>query len=351
MAKFTNKNIEFKDGQKAVFGDNDDSFIYWDGDQLVITTVTSGVTPVSDQHLTTKQYVDDLINTTSGTLQDEIDDVNTAIGSLDHGSDLAGLGDDDHTQYLLASDATDRTTFASNWTDLTDGGDTTLHDHDGISENTAARHARSHAVTSSSDHTAGNWKLLYSNGSGVVTELTLGPPNTVLKSNSATSAPTFTASKALPIELSTDTTPQLGGNLDLNSYNLVLTPSPGTNQRVNGVTASMTVGENVAFGNLLYMKSDGKLWKASASAFTTVPCIAMAAASITADAAGTVLLSGFARDDAWAWTVGRPVLVSTTAGTPSHTVPSSTGQQVQRVGIATHADRMYFNPDLTVVVA
>ncbi|MEA2036711.1 MAG: hypothetical protein U9O94_04345 [Nanoarchaeota archaeon] len=41
-----------------------------------------------------------------------------------------------------------------NATDLTDGGDTTLHDHDGISENTAARHAESHTVASHSDTTA-----------------------------------------------------------------------------------------------------------------------------------------------------------------------------------------------------
>jgi len=31
---------------------------------------------------------------------------------------------------------------AAQHTDLTDGGDTTLHDHDGISENTAARHTQ-----------------------------------------------------------------------------------------------------------------------------------------------------------------------------------------------------------------
>lgn len=48
---------------------------------------------------------------------------------IDHGS-LTGLADDDHTQYLLASAATDRATFATNWTDLTDSGATTLHKHD-----------------------------------------------------------------------------------------------------------------------------------------------------------------------------------------------------------------------------
>ena len=35
-------------------------------------------------------------------------------------------------------------------------------------------HDRSHAITSSSDHTATAWRAFYSNGSGVVTELTLG---------------------------------------------------------------------------------------------------------------------------------------------------------------------------------
>ena len=65
----------------------------------------------------------------------------TASAAADHGN-LAGLSDDDHAQYLLASDATDRATFAAGWTDLTDGGDTTAHDHDGISENTSARHTQ-----------------------------------------------------------------------------------------------------------------------------------------------------------------------------------------------------------------
>jgi len=63
-----------------------------------------------------------------------------AAGVSDHGA-LAGLSDDDHAQYLLASDATDRATFAANWTDLTDGGDTTLHDHaDAAGRDTTAIH-------------------------------------------------------------------------------------------------------------------------------------------------------------------------------------------------------------------
>lgn len=52
-------------------------------------------------------------------------------------------------------------------------------------------HDRSHAMTSTSDHTAGNWKVFHSNGSGQLVELALGADGTYLKSNGASAAPTF----------------------------------------------------------------------------------------------------------------------------------------------------------------
>lgn len=58
---------------------------------------------------------------------------------------------------------------------------------------TGPTHDRSHAITSTSDHTAGNWKVIYTNGSGQVVELALGAANTVLQSNGASAAPTFAA--------------------------------------------------------------------------------------------------------------------------------------------------------------
>ena len=84
MAKFTSKSIEFLDYQKAIFGTNDDSAIYWDGtlSDMRITTTISGVYPVQDYHLTTKQYVDDQI----GGIDEFIEMVDTPssyIGSED----------------------------------------------------------------------------------------------------------------------------------------------------------------------------------------------------------------------------------------------------------------------------
>jgi hypothetical protein len=52
-------------------------------------------------------------------------------------------------------------------------------------------HNRSHAITGSSDHTAGSNKIFYCDNSSVITELALGASNTYLKSQGATSAPVF----------------------------------------------------------------------------------------------------------------------------------------------------------------
>ncbi|HLF79660.1 MAG TPA: hypothetical protein VJB57_19435 [Dehalococcoidia bacterium] len=57
----------------------------------------------------------------------------------------------------------------------------------------SAHHTRLHAVTDVSDHSASNWKLLYTNGSGQVIELSLGAAATFLRSAGASSAPTMSA--------------------------------------------------------------------------------------------------------------------------------------------------------------
>jgi hypothetical protein len=64
-------------------------------------------------------------------------------------------------------------------------------DYAAVGHTHAQLHDRSHAITSTSDHTAGNWKVFHSNGSGQVVELALGADGTYLKSNGASAAPTF----------------------------------------------------------------------------------------------------------------------------------------------------------------
>jgi hypothetical protein len=130
---------------------------------------------------------------------------------------------------------------------------------------------------------------------------------------------------------------------------IVLDNAPASDHLTSGTVSSFTAGENVAFGDFCYFKSDGKMWKSDADATTTMPICAMATETILADAAGEFLMFGFARDDTWAWTVGGILYASTTAGALTQTVPSGTGDQVQTVGIATHADRIWFFPNFQLV--
>ena len=51
-------------------------------------------------------------------------------------------------------------------------------------------HNQLHAISSTADHSAGNWKLFHSNGAGQVVELTL-PASGYLKSTGTAAAPTF----------------------------------------------------------------------------------------------------------------------------------------------------------------
>lgn len=132
---------------------------------------------------------------------------------------------------------------------------------------------------------------------------------------------------------------------------LILDPALGTNQTVNGYVAEMTAGETLAFGEVCYLKSDGKWWKADADAASTMPGLAMCAdASIAADADGNFLMWGFARDDAWSWgTKGGMLYVDTTAGDFNQTAPSGSGDQVQVAGIAYTATVIFFNPSPVLV--
>ena len=150
--------------------------------------------------------------------------------------------------------------------------------------------------------------------------------------------------------ISEDASPQLGGDLDLTDYEILLDSTPGSDHTASGLKASFTAGENLVFGNCCYLKSDGKMWKSQADASATMPIMAMALATINADASGEFLIYGIVRDDTWNWTVGGLIYAYDDAsGALIQTAPSDAGDQVQVVGVATHADRMLFNPNLELV--
>lgn len=132
-----------------------------------------------------------------------------------------------------------------------------------------------------------------------------------------------------------------------------LVAAPASDHMASGTLIALTAGVTMNFGDVGYIKSDGKVGLIDADAIATMSGVVMCAdASITANASGNFLLFGIARDDTWAWTVGGLIygtVTGTTGNTLSQTAPTGTDDVVQIMGVATHADRMLFKPSLAQV--
>ncbi len=157
---------------------------------------------------------------------------------------------------------------------------------------------------------------------------------------------------ATPLNIVDDTSPQLGADLDTNGFDIDLgtddaifpTAAPSSDHEASGYKVILTAGENLALPNVGFVKSDGKVWKADSNG--TAPAergFLIALATISADASGVFALPGtFIRDDTWTWTVGNPIYLSETAGGLTQMAPAT----ALVMGIATHADRMFFFPTI-----
>jgi hypothetical protein len=167
--------------------------------------------------------------------------------------------------------------------------------------------------------------LIYGGASGVPTRLANGSAGQVLTSAGGTAAPTW---DGVPL--------------------VTLTAAPA-DQSYSGEVISLTYGESIVPGDILYLKSDGAVWKADANAATFYPAIGLALETASSGS-HMVLLRGIYRDDTrYAWTVGGVVYLSATAGDATQTAPSATDDAVQVLGVATHADRIYFSPSLNYI--
>jgi len=80
-----------------------------------------------------------------------------------------------------------------------------------------------------------------------------------------------------------------------------------------------------------------------------MPISAMADAAISADVTGIFLKEGTVRDDSLTLTVGTKIYGSVTAGEQTQTAPSGSGDQVQVIGLAKHANYFRFEPNLDVL--
>lgn len=133
---------------------------------------------------------------------------------------------------------------------------------------------------------------------------------------------------------------------------LVLTAAPGADHTAYGVKITLTASENQAFGDVCYIASDGEATIADADALATADGLFMCLETVTTGSSASYLMFGIARDDTWTWTVGGLIYLSTTGttgNTMTQTAPSGAADIVQILGKATHADRMYFRPELVTI--
>ena len=228
------------------------------------------------------------------------------------------------------------------FTTITGSGSVTLGTPSSITDsstNSVTTTSHTHAIDESSTSQRGIVQLTDSTSSTSTT--TAATPNSVKSA--------YDLANGKIADLSDDSSPSLGGDLDTAQYSILIDATPTSNSTAIGIKTSLTAGESVAFPNVCHMESDGKINKSDANASGKHPAFCMALETKTDGNACKVLLNGVVRYDTWNWTIGGLVYLSETAGGLTQTQPSDTSDIIQIVGVAISDDELYFNPNLVEV--
>lgn len=110
----------------------------------------------------------------------------------------------------------------------------------------------------------------------------------------------------------------------------------------SGITG-MQAGATIAQWEAVYMGGSSKWLLADANGSGTYPARGLAVAAYADTNASVVVTRGTVRNDAWNWTVGGTIYLSTTAGGLTQTAPATSGDKVQQVGFALTADIAFFD--------
>ena len=127
--------------------------------------------------------------------------------------------------------------------------------------------------------------------------------------------------------------------------------APDDNE-ATGIVFSFIAGATLAIGDVVYIHTDGEVAKADADAVTSMPAVGICVSAGSDGSAVDVLVQGIMHDTSAfdTFTVGADIFVSATAGAVTATAPSGSGDTVQKVGVALHADMVYFNFNTTEVL-
>ena len=114
------------------------------------------------------------------------------------------------------------------------------------------------------------------------------------------------------------------------------------------ISPSITAGETLADGDVVYPNASGKMVKAKADAHATAKAIGLSIGAISNNAAGNIRCGGVFTLSSWNWTPGDPIFLSAaTAGALTQTEPT-TGVSCT-MGIAITATSMLVLPMMRYV--
>jgi hypothetical protein len=109
---------------------------------------------------------------------------------------------------------------------------------------------------------------------------------------------------------------------------------------VSGAIVNATAGENLAFGNVCYYKSDSKYYKANADDSGTITTqLLMALETIAQDASGWFVEKGYVYDSGWSFSTGAVVYLGVTDGLADESQPSTNSRII---GMGDNTD-LYFD--------
>jgi hypothetical protein len=112
---------------------------------------------------------------------------------------------------------------------------------------------------------------------------------------------------------------------------------------------SVTAGENLILGNIAYLKSDGKYWKAKGDALATIDSeLVYVLGTINANNSGNVLFEGMIITTSL--TEGTKYYVSaSTAGDSTTSAPSTEGQYIRQIMAAMSTTMLKFKPSDVII--
>lgn len=109
------------------------------------------------------------------------------------------------------------------------------------------------------------------------------------------------------------------------------------------VIGGLLAGATIAQWEAVYLGGSSTWLLADANGSSTYPCRGLAVAAYSSTNPALVIDKGVVRNDAWAWTPGGDVYLSTTAGGLTQTAPSTSGDKIQKIGYALTADILCVN--------